>query len=289
MQDKHFEYDYIEVLCADLKIIFITDETMLRSRSSNVHTHSLWEMFYLQEGSMTVNSEDGQYLIQKNQLMIIPPNSYHSTVPDSNAVKKSVFFTFDKVKSNEKESLFAQMNKVFSGCGFYKIDDGGYAGMLLDIVLDNYSSDRYGKRWRLQANVTELMFTIYDIIKDGAVTSPESEIRPNTYWVYKYALDRLLDIYYMTDISLDDLSEKLFVSPKTISRIISAAYGKSFNDMKFELRIRNAKKLLKETSMSVTEIGEKVGYTTDRGFFSAFQKYEGCTPGEYRKKANAEN
>jgi AraC-like DNA-binding protein len=161
--------------------------------------------------------------------------------------------------------------------------------MLLDIVLDNYSPDRYGKRWRLQANVTELMFTIYDIIKDGAVTSPESEIRPNTYWVYKYALDRLLDIYYMTDISLDDLSEKLFVSPKTISRIISAAYGKSFNDMKFELRIRNAKKLLKETSMSVTEIGEKVGYTTDRGFFSAFQKYEGCTPGEYRKKANAEN
>lgn len=283
MQEKDFDYDYIEVLCADLKIIFITDETMQRSGSTNVHTHSLWEMFYLQEGSMEVNSEDGQYLIQKNQLMIIPPNRYHSTSSTPEAVKKSVYFTFEKVKSAEKESIFNQMNKVFSGCGFYRIDDGGYVGLLLDILLDNYSSDNYGKKWRLQSNVTELMFTIYDMIKDGAVTSPESEIRPNTYWVYKYALDRLLDIYYMTDISLDDLSEKLFVSSKTISRIISAAYGKSFNDMKFELRIRNAKKLLRETSLSVSQIGEKVGYTTDRGFFSAFQKYEGCTPGEYRK------
>ena len=79
-------------------------------------------------------------------------------------------------------------------------------------------------------------------------------------------------------------SEKLFVSPKTITRIIASAYGKSFNELKIELRMRNAQKMLKDTELSVSEIGEKVGYTTQRGFFSAFQKYSCCTPGEYRKK-----
>ena len=47
--------------------------------------------------------------------------------------------------------------------------------------------------------------------------------------------------------------------------------------------MRNAQKLLKETDLTIGEIGERVGYTTPRGFFLAFQKYSGSTPGEYRK------
>lgn len=284
MQKKDFDYNYIEVLCSDLKIIFITDETMKKSGYTNVHMHSFWELFYLQEGCLTVNTENAQYNLIKNQMMIIPPNLYHSTSYDSEVSKKSVFFTFEKVKTNEKEKLFEQVNRAFCGCGFYRIEDSGYAGMLLNMALDNHFSEKTGKDWRIKANVTELIFTLYDMIKEGTLIPNEGEIRQNTYWVYKYAIDRLLDWYYMTDISLDSLSEKLFVSPKTITRIISSAYGKSFNELKLELRIRNSKKLLSETDLSVNEVGEMVGYTTARGYFAAFQKYEGCTPGEYRRK-----
>ena len=46
----------------------------------------------------------------------------------------------------------------------------------------------------------------------------------------------------------------------------------------------SAKKLLKDTDIPVNEVGDRVGYTTSRGFFSAFKKYEGISPGEYRKK-----
>ena len=284
MQDRYFNYNFIEVLCSDLKIIFITDETTKRSGATNVHMHSFWELFYLRDGELTVNSEKGQIKVTKNQMVIIPPNSYHSTVSDSEVLKRSVFFTFEKVKSNEGEKLFEPITKAFAACDFFKIDDGGYAGILLDMVLESYSSDKLGKDWRVKSNVTELIFSLYDIIKEGAVGGVEYDIRPNTYWVYKYAIDRLLDLYYKTDISLDALSEKLFVSSKTITRIIASAYGKTFNELKLELRMRNAKKLLCDTELSVQEVGERVGYTTPRGFFSAFQKYEGCAPGEYRRK-----
>lgn len=283
MQNEKFDYNSIEVICSDLKIIFITDETTSRSGNSNVHMHSFWELFFLQDGCLTVNTETQKYNLTKNQMMIIPPNSYHSTNSDSEVLKKSVFFTFEKVKTNEKEKVFDSINKTFSSCDFCKIDDCGYAGILLDMVLNIYATERLGKEWRMKANVTELIFSLYDIIKDGVLSTPEREIRPNTYWVYKYAIDRLLDLYYMTDISLEALSEKLFVSPKTVTRIIVAAYGKSFNELKTELRMRNAQKMLKDTDLSVNEIGEMVGYTTSRGFFAAFQKYSGVTPGEYRR------
>lgn len=285
MKSQVFNCNSIEVVCSDLKIVFITDETTRRPGYSNVHMHSFWELFYLQDGKLTVKSEGEEYCISKNQMIIIPPNCYHSTSSDMEVLKKSVFFTFEKVKTEEKEKLYDKVTKAFMGCGFFKIDDSGYAGVLLDMVLDSCFSEKIGKEWRVRANVTELIFALYDIIKEGNTSVSDYEIRPNTYWVYKYAIDRLLDKNYMTDISLDTLSEKLFVSPKTITRIIASAYGKSFNELKLELRVRNAKKLLKETNLSVNEIGELVGYNTARGFFSAFQKYVGTTPGEYRKNS----
>ena len=107
MSDKEYKYDYIEVICSDLKIVFIADETVRRPGYSNVHMHSFWELFYLQEGSLTVNSENEQYKLSKNQMIIIPPNCYHSTRSDAEVLKKSVFFTFENVKSTEKEKIFS--------------------------------------------------------------------------------------------------------------------------------------------------------------------------------------
>ena len=91
------------------------------------------------------------------------------------------------------------------------------------------------------------------------------------------------------DISLGELAQKIFTSPKNVARIISTAYGKSFNELKLELKMRNAKKMLRESDTPISKIAEQIGYTTCRGFLSAFAKYEGITPGEYRKKTRGKS
>ena len=281
---QDFSYCSIEVICSDLKIIFITDEKTTDTGKTGIHMHSFWELFHLREGALTLTSEQTTHTLEKDQMLVIPPNTYHSTVFSENAIKKSVLFTFERVKSSpNEEPLFDKMLAAFSGCGFGKIDDCEYLALLLDTVLENSAVDIFAKGWRLKANVTELVFSLYDRLKNIPPDGGENELMPNTYWVYKYAIDRLLDIYYINDINLEFLSKKLFISPQNITRIISSAYGKSFNELKLELKMRNAKKMLRETNYSVSEIGERIGYTTSRGFLSAFVKYEGCTPSEYRK------
>lgn len=284
MPFNEFNYDCIEVVCADLKIIFITDEKMTVTGKTGIHMHSFWELFYIRNGGLKVNTEERTYELGKDSMLLIPPNEYHSTESTTDSVKKSVLFTFEKVKTQEKESIFDKVNAAFCSCGFHNIDECGYIGLLLELILENHSLDKTGKRWRIKAGVTELMFAIYDNITEGNVGDFSTSWQPNTYWLYKYAIDRLLDIYYMSDITLEMLSERLFVSPKTVTRIISSAYGKTFNELKTELRMRNAKKLLRETEMTLSEISDSVGYTTLRGFLSAFRKYENCTPGDYREK-----
>lgn len=284
MREQDFSYSSIEVICSDLKIIFITDEKSTAISETKIHMHSFWELFYLREGNMTISNEDMSCILEKDRMLVVPPNTYHSSVCSGNALKKSVFFTFERVKNPDKdEPLFDKVSDVFSVSGFCKLDDCESLAHMLGTVVENNADDIFAKSWRLRANVTELIFSLYDKLKNMPDKQPKSELIPNSYWVYKYAIDRLLDMYYINDINLEFLSKKLFVSPQNLTRIISNAYGKSFNELKLELKMRNAKKMLRETELSVLEIGTRVGYTTSRGFFSAFMKYEGCTPSEYRK------
>lgn len=283
---KEFGCNYIEVLCSDMKIIFITDESASETGDSIVHTHSFWELFYLQEGHLCIKSENQEYNLYPNQALLIPPGVYHNTSYDSATRKISVLFTFEKLNAPSEEPLFTKIFSAFCNCGLFKLDDCEYSGLLLNMILDAPCTDEVVKNWLIKSRVTELLLNLYESIKNENAIHLDTFLRPNSYFVYKYAIDKLLDMYYMTDISLEELSRKIYVSPQTVSRIIYSTYGKSFNELKLELKIRNAKKMLLETSLNVNDIGQKNGYTTSRGFLAAFLKYEGCTPSEYRERMN---
>lgn len=50
------------------------------------------------------------------------------------------------------------------------------------------------------------------------------------------------------------------------------------------LRIKKAKELLKNDSMSIKEVGYSVGYSDPNYFSKVFKKYEGISPTEYKGK-----
>ena len=285
MKEKDFKYSSIEAECSDLRVILITDEKTSVTESTDVHMHSFWEIFFIPEGSFTVKSEKETFSLSDGDLLVVPPNLYHSSYSGDGTVKKSVLFALEKIKGKEDdEPLFSRISSAFSGrFQFFKNDT--YAGALLTRILDGYRDDVIGEKYRIRADVLELIFHFYDVIKNEKLLHADEGAVQSSYWVYKYAIDRLLDIYYMTDISLSELAQKIFTSPKNVARIISTAYGKSFNELKLELKMRNAKKMLRESDMPVAKIAEQIGYTTCRGFLAAFAKYEGTTPGEYRRRA----
>ena len=51
-------------------------------------------------------------------------------------------------------------------------------------------------------------------------------------------------------------------------------------------RIAYAKRLLQETDLTATAIGEACGYKDHVLFFKAFKKLEGITPSAYRRQAS---
>lgn len=87
-----------------------------------------------------------------------------------------------------------------------------------------------------------------------------------------------IDKNYMKDISLVTVSEALHVSEGHLSRIFHKYMGLSFIDYLTSVRIEKAKYYLANTSYTLTEIADQVGYRSVDYFSRVFKKKEGKSP-----------
>ena len=88
---------------------------------------------------------------------------------------------------------------------------------------------------------------------------------------------------FSENLSLSLLEEQLHLNKYYISHLFSQKLGIRFNDYINSLRVSEACRHLLNSSSSITEISELVGFNTQRTFNRAFVKAMGVTPGEYRK------
>lgn len=85
------------------------------------------------------------------------------------------------------------------------------------------------------------------------------------------------------DLTLTFLADEFHVSAIYVSKSVKKVSGISFIDYLNRLRIDEAKRILSETDESVRDIAGEIGYDSDKNFIRVFKKYEGVTPGQFRK------
>ncbi|MCR5105107.1 MAG: response regulator [Eubacterium sp.] len=88
--------------------------------------------------------------------------------------------------------------------------------------------------------------------------------------------------HYQKDISLDDVSREIDISPYYFSKLFKEATGDNFIEYLTNLRIDKAKDLLDNTELSMKEICVQVGYANPNYFSRIFKKNVGVTPTEYK-------
>ena len=86
------------------------------------------------------------------------------------------------------------------------------------------------------------------------------------------------------DVTLDDLSEKFFLSKPYLSKYIKEKSGLTFGDILKQVRMKKARAMLKSSSATVESIAESVGYQNVEHFNRIFKKMYNNTPVQYRNR-----
>lgn len=89
---------------------------------------------------------------------------------------------------------------------------------------------------------------------------------------------------FSKDISLDDVSRTVDISPYYFSKLFKEETGENFIEYLTNLRIEKAKKLLQNKDLSIKNICVDTGYSDPNYFSRIFKKQVGVTPTEYREK-----
>jgi len=90
--------------------------------------------------------------------------------------------------------------------------------------------------------------------------------------------------YTDPDLSLNAIAAQANLSASHFSFVFSQENGQTFKEYLTETRINKAKELLRMTALKSADIAYRVGYNDPHYFSSAFKKYTGFSPTEFRSQ-----
>jgi len=96
--------------------------------------------------------------------------------------------------------------------------------------------------------------------------------------------NRIINERFHQELTLDDISKELYISPQYFSRLYKQEMGINFIEQLTLVRMRHAKKLMEEGFHSIKEICYLSGYSDPNYFSRLFKKYAGLSPSAYQKK-----
>lgn len=106
----------------------------------------------------------------------------------------------------------------------------------------------------------------------------QNHVRGTIYQVKKY-----VHSHFHQPITMKSIASKFYINPVYMGQLFKKTYGVYFKDYVLQVRIQEAKRLLRQSDMRIYEVAERVGFNNPDYFVTQFEKTVGKTPSQYRK------
>lgn len=113
--------------------------------------------------------------------------------------------------------------------------------------------------------------------------SEETENHEANSFIVKNALEYIRN-HSQERLRLTDVADHVYVSQWHLSKLLKKHTGKTFSELLNGARMEQSKELLKDPSLRICDVAEKVGFQDLAHFSRVFKKMEGMSANEYRNK-----
>ncbi|WP_139993761.1 helix-turn-helix transcriptional regulator [Paenibacillus paridis] len=248
------------------------------------HYHDYYELYYMLSGQRIYFIRDRSYSIEQGDLVFIHKHELHKTMQTGDAAHERFVIHFDDAMI------------------------GRLAGIHADLLLSPFrqASPILRLPRQEQLAVDQLMRRMLAEIRDrpaGCELYPPHAITELLLLAARYMekhepapphhatpmhakiseIIRYINAHFGEPLRLNGLAGQFFISPYYLSRMFKKITGFAFSDYVILTRIKEAQRLLRETSSSITDIAASVGFDNFSHFGKTFKKITRLSPREYRK------
>ena len=247
----------------------ILDENSNKSLNYKAHSHSTYEILFVVNGNVSFVSEGIKYKLLRHDLLLVPPNTFHSIQIESDknyerfslaftpAIAKSIRFSlanetsntilYRLKKTNEIENIFQKLEyytSVLSKDAFFDVCQA----LLKDLC------------YYLSTNKQHITF------------SQDTQYSPLLVNILNYINENLFTIKHMTDIT-----SALFISYSYLIKLFRNQFNTSPKKYIMEKRLIEAQKLISQGEKP-SVVYEKCGFESYNVFYRSYCAYFGYPP-----------
>lgn len=253
--------------------------------------HDFWEMVYVDSGKINAIVDGIGCSLSQGQLIFHKPMEVHSHISnkkDSNNILVVSFTCNSEIMDYFNKKIFnleKNSKKILS----LFLTEAKNALIELPNKFENkaplnFDNAKLGSVQLMQCYLTELLFSLIRSseysIKKMLYTETSKRIAENSI---VNSIENYLSDNIYSPLTLREICDKFLISKTYLCRVYKASTGKSPIEYFIELKIKEAKKLIREDEYNITQISDKLGYSSVHHFTRMFKRVTGFSPLAYKK------
>ncbi|HOP73454.1 MAG TPA: AraC family transcriptional regulator [Bacillota bacterium] len=250
------------------------------------HVHDSFELLYLYSGERSFFINDRTFKIQAGDLCLIHPNVLHRATSEDSPECEGILLYFHEsfLSPNQPLGELLSIDDVYVTLPIY---ERTVVEELFQKMLHDFETHESGFTLNLQGLTLQLLVLLGRCVKKHQT---EQIHYPSPMHQKVSEIARYINHHYQEDLSLESLAHQFYISPSYLSKIFKRVTNFTFIEYLNNVRVKEAKRLLMETSKKVVEIAEEVGFGSITHFGRVFKEITGNPPAYYRKlKKHPEN
>lgn len=269
-------------------------ERMIRKGHFNMHGkhfHNQYEIFYLLEGERRFFFDNRSYLVKGGSLILVDENSIHMTTANSEQEigHDRIILYVERDKMKEFDRLFPNLNLVkffHQHYGVFPLNERQQREFidLYTRLQDEFDSKKRNYRAMIETEI--IQYFIRFMRENHTPVIEHTDVSAPSKYQNIYAVADYISEHFDETITLDLLADQFYISKYYLSRTFKEITGYGISEYLNIHRIREAKRLLEETDLSVQQIARKLGYESITYFEKVFKTYMTMSPLKYRKTMN---
>jgi AraC-like DNA-binding protein len=258
--------------------------------------HDFWEFVYVDNGELEVFTDSGRHHLSQGDMIFYKPNLFHGGKAFNSTAPNLIILSFEcnapcmaffedksfRLHENERlllsrivqeglQSFDPPINSPhLAGCPS-KRDGAAFGG---DQLIRNY-----------------LEILLIELIRKGETGKDEAKL--SSVSVEQQGDEFVSSVvgYLQNNLAhsfkFDQLCEEFAISRTRMKALFRAKHGIGVMEYFNRLKIEQAKRLIREESATVSEIAERLGYSSLHYFSKQFKRIMDMTPSEYARSITA--
>lgn len=234
-----------------------------------LHTHvDFLELFYVHSGRGVAYLEGTNYILQKGDIFCIRPGQVHANFPLEdmmiyNCILSCAYLQGKSGLPTEELMPFLHL----TGRTLLEVE-----GIYEELLLEREQREKYYK-YVMESGADRLCVSLLRF-----------QARHQAQARHHRAITPLLEYLseHFATVTLEELARVSSYNASYLSRLFRETFDVSFTDYVNILRVNQAMKLLRETELTVEEVGLEAGFHSRKHFYDMFRRHTGMTPGAFR-------